>query len=163
MIEIGADAVHLVDKGNARDAIFVGLAPYGFGLGLDASHRVEHGHRTIQYSQRAFHFYRKVHVARRIDNVDAVHLVEPLPGSSGGRGRNRDSALALLLHPVHRGSAFVDFADLISHTRIEQDALGDGGLTGIDMRHDPDVAGLIELYLSCHFLKAIQSVFSYQR
>ena len=35
-IKIRADAVHFVDEDDARHAIFVGLAPYGFGLRLHA-------------------------------------------------------------------------------------------------------------------------------
>ncbi len=72
MIEIGADAVHLVDERNARHAILVRLAPYRFRLRLHARHRVEYGHRAIQHAQRPLDFHRKIHVARRINNVDAV-------------------------------------------------------------------------------------------
>ena len=35
-VEIRADAVHLVDEDDARHVIFVGLAPDGFGLRLNA-------------------------------------------------------------------------------------------------------------------------------
>src|SRR2546423_10771198 len=44
-----------------------------------------------------------------VDDVDAV--VGPL-GGGGGR-RDRDAALLLLLHPVHRRGALVDLADLV--------------------------------------------------
>ncbi len=150
MIEVGADAVHLVNERDARHAILVRLPPHRFRLRLHARYRVKHGNRAIQHAQRTFHFYGEIHVARRIDDVDAIGLVEALPGSGGRGGRNGDSALALLLHPVHHGGAFVHFADLVGHTRIKQDALGAGGLPRIDVRHDPDVANLPELYLSRH-------------
>ena len=40
-IEIGADAVHLVDVGDARHVVLVGLAPDRLRLGLDARRQVE--------------------------------------------------------------------------------------------------------------------------
>src|ERR1700728_1423209 len=150
VVEIGTDAVHLVDERDARHTILVRLPPDRLRLRLHARHRVKHRHRAVQHPQRPLHFHREIHVARRIDNVDAVILVEPLPRSRRRRGRNRNAALALLLHPVHHGRAFVHFADLVSHTRVEKDALGAGRLPRIDVRHDPDVADLIELYLACH-------------
>ena len=63
----------------------------------------------------------------------------------GGRGgRDRDAALLLLLHPVHDGSALVDLAHLVGAAGVEEDALGRRRLTGVDVGHDPDVAGLVE-------------------
>ena len=48
----------------------------------------------------------------------------------------------LLGHPVHRGRAVVDLADLVVAARVVEDPLGGGGLARVDVRHDPDVAGL---------------------
>src|SRR5215471_8523730 len=53
VIEIRAHAVHLVDETNARDAILVGLAPYGFGLRLYACDRVKYANRTVEHAQGA--------------------------------------------------------------------------------------------------------------
>ena len=62
---------------------------------------------------------------------------------AGGRGRgNRDAALLLLLHPVHRRGAFVHLTELVRDARIIEDALRSRGLTGIDMRHDADISSL---------------------
>jgi hypothetical protein len=82
----------------------------------------------------------EVDVSRRIDDVDAV--VAPLAGR-GGRG-DRDAALLLLLHPVHRRGALVDLADLVGPPRVIEDALGRRRLARIDVGHDPDVPGLLE-------------------
>jgi hypothetical protein len=38
----------------------------------------------------------------------------------------------------------------VDAARIEQDALGQGGLAGVDMGHDPDVSVLIERNLPWH-------------
>ena len=63
-VEVGADAVHLVDEGDARDAVLVGLAPDGLGLGLDAGDGVEDGDRAVEDAQRALDLDGEVDVAR---------------------------------------------------------------------------------------------------
>ena len=71
-IEIGPDAVHLVDEGEPRNAVLVGLAPHRLGLRLDAADGAEHRDRPVQHPQRALDLGREVHVAGRVDDVDAV-------------------------------------------------------------------------------------------
>ena len=63
-LEVGADAVHLVDEADARHAVLVGLAPDGLRLRLDAGDRVEHGDRAVEDAQRALDFGGEVDVAR---------------------------------------------------------------------------------------------------
>ena len=135
-VEIGADVVHLVDEADARHVVFVGLAPDGFGLRLDAGDGVEHGDRAVEHAQRALDFDGEVHVAGRVDDIDAV--VFPEAGRRGGR--DRDAALLLLLHPVHGGGAVVHFADLVALAGVIEDALGRRRLAGIDVGADADVA-----------------------
>ena len=69
--EVGADAVHLVDENDPRDPIFVRLAPHGLGLRLNRRYRIEKRDQPVEDAQRAFDLDRKVHVTRRIDDVDA--------------------------------------------------------------------------------------------
>ena len=134
-LEVGADAVHLVDEADARHAVLVGLAPDGFRLRLDAGDRVEHGDRAVEDAQRALDFGGEVDVARRVDDVDAVIAPE-----TGRRGRrDGDAALLLLLHPVHDGGAFVDLADFVRNSGVEEDPFGGRRLPGIDVGHDADV------------------------
>ena len=51
----------------------------------------------------------------------------------------------LLLHPVHRGAAVVDLADLVVDAGVVEDALGRRRLAGIDVGHDADVANLAQV------------------
>ena len=139
-VEVRADPVHLVDVRDPRYVVLVGLAPYGLGLRLDAGHRVEQRDRAIEHPQRALDLDREVDVAGRVDDVDPVVL--PLAG--GGRRGDRDPALLLLLHPVHHGSALVNLPHLVGPTGVIEDALGRRRLTGVDVGHDPDVAGFFE-------------------
>src|SRR5467141_1495212 len=157
VVKIRSHAVHLVHKTDAWNAVFVRLAPYGFRLRLHAGDGIEYAHRAVQNAQRALHFHREVHVAGRINNIDAVLLIEAIPGSGRRRARNGNPTLALLLHPVHGGRAFIHRTDLVGHTRIEQDALRRRRFSGVDVRHDPDVARVFEFEYPGHnlFLKIL--------
>ena len=134
--EVGADLVHLVDEDHARHAVFVGLPPYRLGLRLHTLIGVEQRYRAVEHAQAALDLDGEIHVAGRVDDVDA--LVVPISGRRGGR--DGDAALLLLLHPIHGGSAVMHFADLVALAGVIEDALGGRGLAGVDMRHDPDIA-----------------------
>ena len=153
MPEVGTHAVELVDEGDARDVVVAGLAPHGLGLGLHAGNGVEHGNSTVENAQRTLDLGREVHVAGGVDDLEAVLLAigltaGVLPKAGGGCSGDGHAALLLLDHPVHGGSALVNLADLVRLARVVQDALGRGGLAGIDVGHDADVAGFGKLVLS---------------
>ena len=80
-VEVGADAVHLVDEAHPRHVVLVGLAPHGLGLRLHAGDGVEHRDRAVEDAQRPLHLDGEVDVAGRVDDVDP--RVAPLAG--GGR------------------------------------------------------------------------------
>ena len=147
-VEVRAELVHLVDEADARDVVGVGLAPHRLRLRLHALLAVEDGDGAVQDAQGALDLDREVDVTRRVDDVDLV--VFPEAGRRGGR--DRDAALLLLLHPVHRGRAVVDLTDLVVDAGVEQDALGRGGLARVDVGHDPDVADLAQVgqHVACH-------------
>ena len=145
-VEVGADPVHLVDVGDPRHVVLVGLAPDRLGLRLDAGDRVEQRDRAVEHAQRALDLDGEVDVPGRVDDVDPV----PFPLGGGGSGGDRDAALLLLLHPVHHGSALVDLADLVGAAGVVEDALGRRRLTGVDVSHDPDVAGVLKCVLAWH-------------
>ena len=50
---IRTHAVVLVDVGDARHAVMVGLAPHRLGLGLHARNRIEHRHGAVEDAQAA--------------------------------------------------------------------------------------------------------------
>src|SRR3989442_15577085 len=97
-------------------------------------HSVKYVAGAVKHAHRALDFSREIYVARCIDNVDA-----DFPPKTRGRGRgNRNAALLLLLHPVHRSGAFMDLSDSVRSSRIEKDALRLSGLPSIDVGHDAD-------------------------
>ena len=143
---VGADAIHLVDERDARHVELVGLVPHRLRLRLDAVDGAEDHHRAVEHAQRALDLDGEVDVAGRVDEVQLVAL----PAEGRRRGGDGDAALALLGHPVHLRVAFVDLADLVDAARVEEKALGDRGLAGVDVRDDAEVANLVELRCLCH-------------
>jgi hypothetical protein len=129
------------------------LTPHRLRLRLDAGNAVEARDRTVKHAQRTLDFDGEVDVARRVDDVDAMLFAVTLFGAPEARSRSRrdrDPALLLLLHPVHRRSAFVHFADLVGLAGVIEDALGRRRLAGVDVRHDADVAIAVERMAAGH-------------
>src|SRR6202007_880641 len=92
------------------------------------------------------------HLEGEIDMAGGVDDVQPLAmPECRGRGRgDGDAALLLLLHPVHRRGAFVHLADLVALAGVVEDPLGRGGLAGIDVGHDAEVAIVLDRMTAGH-------------
>ncbi len=134
--EVRADPVHLVHEREARHIVFVGLAPDGLALRLDTAHGAEQRDGAVQHTDGPLHLHREVHMAGRVDDVDGMVV----PRALGGGARDRDAALALLLHPVHLGGAVMHLAHLVRAARVKEDAFGRRGLAGVNVCHDADVS-----------------------
>src|SRR5438067_4064908 len=147
-LERSAGAIKLVNKANAREAIFVSLTPNSFGLRLDTGNTVEHSDCAVEHAETSLNFHGEIHVARRVDNIDAMVDPVPLPETSSGGGGDRYAALLFLLHPVHGRRALVHLADFVRDARVIKDTFRGGGLTGIDVGHDVDIPVLTEVVLS---------------
>ena len=146
IVEICAHNVHLIYISHSGYMIVVSLTPNGFRLRLNTALCAENGYGTVKYAKRTLNFNRKVNVSGGVDNIDTVLF--PERGSSGGG--DGDTSLLLLLHPVHRGSALVGFTKLVVDTRVEQDTLRRGGLSGVDMSHYTNITGHFKSYVSFH-------------
>src|SRR5574343_233490 len=151
--EVGTGAVHLVHEGQARHLVLVGLTPHGFRLRLYATDGTVNHDGTIQHAHRALDFDGEVDVSRGINDVDTVlrtRGVHTLPETGGGSRGNGDTALLLLLHPVHRRGTIVHFADLVVHTGVKKDPLGRRRLTGVDVGTNTNIAIAFDGCLARH-------------
>ena len=137
--EVRARTVHLVHITDTGHIVFVSLAPYGFRLGFNTTYGAESSYRTVKHTERAFNFHSEVNVPRSVNKVDLELIAGILPESGGSGRSNCDTTFLFLFHPVHRCSAIVNFADLVSKTGVEKNTLGSSGLTGIDVSHDTDI------------------------
>ena len=142
VVEVGAGLVHLVHEAEARDVVLVGLPPDGFGLGLDALLGVEDDDSAVEHAQAAFNLGGEIDVAGGVDQVDAA--VAPVEGDGGGV--DRDAALLLLDVEVGDGGAVVDVAHLVDRAAVVEHALGGGGLAGVDVRGDADIADFGQVF-----------------
>ena len=152
-IEVSTEFVHLVDKTNAGDVVFVGLTPHGLGLRFDTFFTVEDGNGTVENTERTLYLDREVDVPRGVNNVDLVLVPETRRRSR----RDCDSTLLLLGHPVHRGRSVVNFTDLVRDSGVVEDTFSRRRLTGIDVSHDADVADLVEVgeHVLCHVMFSV--------
>ena len=146
MVEVGTHDIHLVDEDHSGNAVLFCLSPDRLGLGFYAAFGAEYGDGTVQYTQGSLYLYGKVHVTRCIDNVDSS--VFPLSGRSSRS--DGDASFLLLLHPVHDSRTFVRLTHFMSLTGIEQNTLGRSRFTGVDVRHDADIASVFQRKFSRH-------------
>ncbi len=139
-VQVGAGPVHLVDQDDPGHAVPVGLPPHRLALRLDAGHGVQDHHRAVQDTQGALHLVGEVDVARSVDQVDPPAL----PGAADGGREDGDAPLAFLGVEVGDGGALVHLAAAVDGAGGVQDPLRDGGLAGVDVGEDAQVADVGE-------------------
>ena len=133
---VAALAVHLVDEGDDRNVAQPADLEQLSRPRLDALGGVDHHDRGIDRGQRAVGVFRKVLVARRVQQVEDEAFV--LEGHH--RGDHGDAALALDLHPVGTGVAplalGLDLAGQIDRAAEQQQLFRQRGLAGVRMGND---------------------------
>ncbi len=132
---VGAGPVDLVDEQEGRDAEPAKRAEQQRRLRLDALDRGHDEHRAIEHAEDALDLRDEVGVAGGVDEVDR----EVAHQERGDRGPDRDAAFALEVERVGLGGAGVDAADAIDGAGGEEEPLGEGGLTGVDVREDAEI------------------------
>src|SRR5204863_8388458 len=107
-----------------------GLPPNRFGLRLHTGHAAKDSYCAVQHAHWALDFSSEINVSRNIDDINAmshvfegfvraVGLLGPIAGRR--RRRDRDAALALLLHPVGDSIAVIDVTHLMDETGVKED------------------------------------------
>ena len=138
---LGADPVHLVDEAEPGDVILGRLPPDGLALRLDPFDGREDDDRAVEDAERPLDLGREVDVAGGVDDVDRDRVAgNVFPVAGDRRGDDRDSALAFLFEVVGGGGPFVHVAHPMDLAGVVEDAFGGGGLAGVDVRDDADVA-----------------------
>ncbi len=128
-------SVELVDEGDARDVITIGLSPYGLRLRLYHLYAGEDYDASIENAQGTFDLCREVNVPWGIDDVNPMLA----PETRRRRRGDSNSPLTFLRHPVHFGVTLMDLAHLVRTAGIVEDPFCDRCLPGIDVSHDADI------------------------
>ena len=153
-VEIRSGTVHLVDQRDNRNMIFLRLTPDRLTLRLHLADRAKHRNGSVKHTERTLHLSREVHVSGSVDDVDPVIL----PVAGRGRAGDRNAALAFLLHPVHGGRTLMGIANLVVHTAIKKNALGQSGFARVNVGHDADIAVVFQRMLAVRRLMVLAFV-----
>ena len=78
-------------------------------------------------------------MAGSIDNIDSVVF----PKSSSGCGNNGNSSFSFLFHPIHLRVTFINITNLVSFSRVEQNALSGGSFSRVNMGNNADISDFI--------------------
>ena len=115
------------------------------GLGLDTLGAVDDHHRAVGGHEGTVGILREVLVAGSIQDVNMVSLVLKLEH----RGGDGDTSLFLDLHPVRGGVAVggfaLDRARGLDRASVEQEFLGEGGLTRVGVGDDGKGSALFDM------------------
>ena len=130
--------VDLIDGGHDIQVGVHGERRVGDGLRLDALRGVDDKHRTLAGGKRTRDLIGKVHVTRRIDQVELIRLaIVGVIGDTNGIGLDRDAAFALNIHGIEQLRLHVALVDGMGEL---EDAVTNRGLAMVDVRNDREVA-----------------------
>ena len=97
---------------------------------------VEQHDGAVGRDQRAIRVFREIFVPRRIEQVELIAQILELQHGAG----DRDAAFLLELHPVGggvpRGTPCLDRAGEVDGAAVQEQLLGQRGLTGVGVRDD---------------------------
>ena len=141
ILDLGLNLVGMsrgqVDLVDGRHNVQIGVhgeRRVGDGLRLDALRGVNDEHRALTGRQRARDLIGKVHVARRIDQIELIRLaIVGVIGHANGIGLDRDAALALDIHGVEQLRLHVALVDGMGEL---EDTVTDRGLAMVDVRNN---------------------------
>ena len=134
LIGMGRGQVDLVDGRHNVQIGVHGERRIGDGLRLDTLGGIDDEHRALAGGQRTRDLIGKVHVARRIDEVELIRLaVVGVIGHADGVGLDRDAALALDIHGVEQLRLHVALVDGMGEL---EDTVTDRGLAMVDVRNN---------------------------
>ncbi len=149
--------VDLVDYRNDGEIVARCQERVGDGLRLDSLARVDDEQRAFAGGKRARHFVGEIHVAGRVDEVEAV-LVAVFRGvvQANALGLDGDAALALEVHRVEHLRLHFALAERAGKL---QQAVGKRGLTVVDVRDDAEIADVLGIHgLLCCSAGAAMSI-----
>ena len=132
--------IHLIHKTDPGYVMPISLMPHYFGLSFYPGNRVQNHNPSIQHPETTLHFRRKIHMPRRINNIDTVIF----PMASCSSGGNGNSSLSLLLHPIHHRCPLIHSPNLVCTPRMIEHPFSSGGLARINMGNNPYISNRLQ-------------------
>ncbi len=132
---VRARPIDLVDEDQRRDSEPPERPEQQRRLRLDALYGRDDEDGAVEHAEDALDLGDEVRVAGRVDEVDR----EIAKDERGDRGPDRDAAFALEVEGVGLGGAGVDAADVVDRAGVEEESLGESGLTGVDVGEDSEI------------------------
>jgi hypothetical protein len=127
--------VDLVDEDQRRDTQSLERAKQQRGLWLHSLDRRDDQDRPVEDAEDPFDLGDEVGMAGCVDEVDGQVADE----ERRDRRADGDAAFAFEIEGVGLGGAGVDAADVVDRAGGEEETLGEGGLTGVDVGKDAQV------------------------
>ena len=134
---IGACAVDLVDEEERGDAEALKRTHEHARLRLYTLDRGDDEHGAVEHAEDALHLGDEVRVTGRFDQIDG----DVFDHERNDRGFDGDAAAAFECEGVCLSVAVVDAANMGDDARVEEQALGETGFTGVYMRQNAKIQG----------------------
>jgi hypothetical protein len=137
-VGLGGRQIDLVEDGDDLVVDLDGLVDVGQRLGLDALAGVDHQQRPFDGGERSVHLIGEIDMARRVDQIELVHLAV-LGGvfEPDRLGLDGDAAFALDLHRIEHLLAHLAQGEPAADL---DEAVGQRRLAVVDMRNDGEIA-----------------------
>ena len=146
--------IDFVDHRNDREIMARGEKRVGDGLRLDALARVHDQQRALAGGKRARNFVGKIHVAGRVDQVQAVFVAVARGVMQANAFRfDGDAALALQVHRVEHLRAHFALGQRAGQL---QQAVGQRGFAVVNVRDDAEIPDVLRIHLFPELLPILQ-------
>lgn len=104
-MELGDEAVELVEDEAGAKALKEGLAKRGMGLDMDALNGINKDERGVREARGGGDLGAEVDVARGVDQVDSVGRGAAAVAEKHGGGLHGDGPALLLVEVIHKAEA----------------------------------------------------------
>src|SRR5690606_9880927 len=141
--------IHFIYETNTWHFVVISKSPVSFRLWLNTINSTKKEYQPIKNTQRTVYLYGKIHVAGSVNNVEVIRscfwkrlciLHWEFPGTGGSSRSNGNTTLLLLFHPAHCCSPIVILTNFMAYSCVKKDTLCGCGLTGINMRGNPNIS-----------------------
>ena len=143
---IGGRQIDLIDDRQHLESLLQGRIAVGHALGFDALSGINHQQRTLAGRQRSRDLVGKIHVSRRIDEIELIDLAgDRFETERHALCLDGDAALALQIHGIENLRLHLPSVET---TALLDESIRQGRFAVIDVSNDRKVADILHQGLS---------------